>query len=262
MTLRTSAPHGTERASWRAVGAAVRGAAHVADGTPCQDAFAIEHARPWLVAAVCDGAGSSLRADLGATAGARAVVERLRMSCQAASPPPDRPYWEREARRAVRAARSAIGEAVGGETPDGLATAHTTLVAVVAHAGGGAFLHVGDGLAAAITASGTVTSAPENGAYANETFFLTEPDWEAHLRVTLFAGPVESLWLLSDGAAALATDAAGRLLPGFTEPVAAYLQAATPDDAEAALRDTLASPASAHLTNDDKTLVWASPVAP
>lgn len=254
--------------SWRVVGASVPGLAHTADGTPCQDAHAIAHVGDWLVAAVCDGAGSSSRAGLGAAVGAQALVDGLGEACQDASARAgdgrddesrDLDAWTEVAARAVERARTAIGEALvaEGEAAD-LSLAHTTLVACALGPVGGALFHIGDGLATALGPDGAIVSPPENGAFANETFFLTEPEWAAHLRTTVVPGPVESVWLLSDGAAALATSG-GALLQGFADPVSTFLSGSTTVDGTAALRDTLASSATAHLTDDDKTIVWAAP---
>ena len=247
---------------WQTAGAAVRGSAHAEAGRPCQDAFAASTAGPWLVAAVCDGAGSARHADVGATVGAGAVVEALTVALSAGGPDGPTAMQPATIRAAIEAAREAVGAALHarlGLRPATLDAAHATLVGVAATASGGLLFHVGDGLGAAVTAAGTVVSPPENGTYANETFFFTEPDWAPHLRLTPFDGPVETLLLMSDGAAALATAPGGRLLDGFVRPITSYLGTVPREVGEAALRDTLAHERTDALTDDDKTVFWARP---
>lgn len=255
---------------WQAVGASVQGTSHAAEGLPCQDAHAIAHVGDGVVAAVCDGAGSSPYAALGASVGAESVVQALAASCRDArsrfrSPHPD--AWLEAGRKAVVHARGAIARALAAELALGsalavdLGLAHTTLVAVAAGPDGGALFHIGDGFAAVLAPEGATVSRPENGDFANETYFLTEASWSPHLRVTPFPRPVESVWLLSDGAAALATSD-GALVAGFARPVSAFLRSATPEAAQAGLHGTLASASTDHLTDDDKTIVWAAPLAP
>ncbi len=176
-------------ARWKVVGAAVRGAGHEREGTPLQDAYAATAEGEWLVAAVCDGAGSATLGGLGARVGAGVVAEALAEACAAApAGPPARAqaFWEEAAREAIKRARRAVAqslaEAEGGTDEDGLPAferAHATLVGVVAQPAGGLFLHVGDGLGAAVAeGEAAAVSPPSNGAYANETYFFTQADWD------------------------------------------------------------------------------------
>ena len=253
---------------WKAVAASVQGTAHRETNTPCQDAHAFAVSDEWLVAAVCDGAGSAPYAAVGARVGAHAVVDALVAQCAEVPPAASSTgglSWREMCLRAIGSAREAVASALpedGAPLEQRLAGGHATLVAVVATPAGGVFAHIGDGLAAAITDASPVVSGPANGAYANETFFLTQPDWQDHLRLTEFTGPFRALLLCSDGATALATEPDGRLLPGFIDPLSAFLGRVSPDDGRAALHDTLSSERAARLTGDDLTVFWASPASP
>lgn len=255
-------------AAWKVVGAAVQGAAHVLDGTPCQDAHAHRVAGDWLVAAVCDGAGSAALGGLGATVGAQAVVAALAQACGQAPPGPPgqaRAFWHGAAIEAVQAARRAVERALaetdGGTDDRGVPLferAHATLVAAVARPSGGLFVHIGDGLGAARSGGETVAvSPPANGAYANETYFFTESDWDGQLRLTPFGPPFDLVALMSDGAAAFATEAGPALHAGFWDPVSAFLDTADAGDARRALAETLGSEQADRVTGDDKTVLWA-----
>ena len=253
---------------WKVVGASVRGSGHHADGTPGQDAHSVATSGEWLVAAVCDGAGSTALGGVGARVGAEAVVEALVTACKAASAAPPgeaRAYWHRAALDAVKWARRAVEralrEAEGGTDDRGVPVferAHATLVAVAARPSGGVFVHIGDGTAAAL-AGGAVraVSRPANGQYANETFFFTQSDWDGHLRLTAFEPPFDLVVLMSDGGAALATEPGGGLHAGFFDPVSRYLDGVDAETGREALRETLAHERTHLVTDDDKTVVWA-----
>ncbi|MEM1115616.1 MAG: PP2C family serine/threonine-protein phosphatase [Bacteroidota bacterium] len=243
--------------AWTAVGVAVRGAAHVRDGQPCQDAVSWAASGPWLVAAVCDGAGSAPHAEIGATVGAQAFVDAVLSACR------DRDDLDAAsgtalARTAVEAARAAVASALprGGS----LADAHATLVAVAATPRGGVLIHIGDGTGAVRTAGSAVMSPPENGAFANETYFFTEAGWADRLRVTAFSAP-RTVLLLSDGAAAVALGPDGAPLPAFLDPVSAYLASVPEAEGREALAATLAPARTGHLTDDDLGVFWAVPAS-
>ncbi|HEX9952493.1 MAG TPA: protein phosphatase 2C domain-containing protein [Rubricoccaceae bacterium] len=250
---------------WTVAAASVRGAAHAADGTPGQDAHAVATPGEWLVAVVCDGAGSALLSETGATVGAAAACGAFARACAAAPDgPPTEAYWRPAAHAAVAEARAAVARALA-ETPDGtddrglpcFERAHATLVCAVARPGGGLLVHIGDGTAI-VTHGDAVraVSAPENGVYANETFFFTEPDWDAHLRLTPVAPPFDNVVLLSDGGAALAMKD-GALFEGFAGPVGRFLAGVSGREGSAALAETLADPRTDAVTGDDKTVIWA-----
>ena len=253
---------------WKVVGASVRGSGHEADGTPGQDAHAAAVVGEWLVAAVCDGAGSTALGGVGAQAGAEAVVEALTTACRAAPAGPPggaRAYWHRAALDAVKWARRAVERALrdaeGGTDDRGVPLferAHATLVAAVARPTGGVFLHVGDGMGAAVEGGAVrAASRPANGQYANETFFFTQSDWDGHLRLTAFEAPFDLVVLMSDGGAALATERDGGLHAGFLDPVTRYLDGVDAEAGREALRETLAAEQTHLVTDDDKTVVWA-----
>lgn len=250
---------GTETPPWRVVGASVVGPSHVHSGLPNQDAYAFEIVDGALAVVVCDGAGSAAAAEVGAGLMAHALLDNLRsMSKPAGGAPAMR------AAKAVRDARRRLEiEAACAGRP--LADYHTTVVAVVLNPEGEGFaLHIGDGALAASTGlavdgaaewRGASVSGPENGEFANETFFVTQDVWADHLRVTALSG-VTSILLMTDGAAGFALHADGSLKAGFCEVVDRHLREVTPTDGAQALAVSLSSE-KATLNPDDKTLVWA-----
>ena len=163
---------------WKCSGASVRGNSHEANGTECQDAWAMEVAQNALAVCVCDGAGSVAHSRTGAEVTARIVTQWL-AECfdEAVAKPLD----------VFLIVHSEILDALR-KTADDLACElgdlSCTLVAIaVDNAGRYVYWHLGDG--GIITRIGNeikVLSIPKKGEYANETFFITDNNAAVHLQ--------------------------------------------------------------------------------
>jgi len=250
---------------WRVFSASATGQRNVDQGAPGQDASHCLVTGDVLVAVVCDGAGSAREGRMGADFMARMLAEQLSSTLYA-----DRRLLDLQAEGSApleAALRSAI-EAVRGRLADLAASSELalhdyscTLVGCVASPGGGCLFHIGDGFAIVQSAAGeSVLSRPENGEYADETYFVTDENWKDHLRLTPIAAPGRGcvIGLMSDGTAPFAVDRArsGFFRP-FIEPVAAYLREATAPNGNDALRNLLESPRAGEISSDDKTLLLA-----
>lgn len=248
--------------TWRVFAATAIGKSHIDGGLPCQDALAHRCVGDVLVAVVCDGAGSCALSHVGAAAVTHDVVATLAASVEAGTLSPAMapgPIFEAvaEAVAAVRARLAAEAIAQGTAFPDYSAT----LVGVIANGDGGCFFHIGDGLGIAQGAAADavpVMSIPENGEYANETYFVTGEFWLDHLRLTRFSMPATTIALMSDGAMpfVMAKNLVGFHRP-FIEPVTRYLVTVTDDEGSQALAGTLADPRTYQITGDDKALLIA-----
>lgn len=250
---------------WKVAAASVTGFVHEDAAQPCQDAHCVEVLPGgWLVAAVCDGAGSAPRAQEGASIVSRGVVECLKLSLASHIAGGGAGLDEAAARawgeQAIQHVREYLAELAEHDSHP-VSDFHATLVCAIAGPDGGMFLHIGDGAGFA-TALGDVSkgiiSRPENGEYAEETFFVTQVEWRQHLRVTPFGAGFDVVALMSDGAMPLmlSRGASGAHLPIFS-PMSRYLATHGRQDGERELaalfrRDTIRA-----ITGDDKTLVWA-----
>lgn len=239
---------------WAVVGCAVRGTAHEADGSPCQDAVAFACRGEWLVAVLADGAGSAPRSDEGARHLVHTVTRRLADAAEAGAPEGG---WEGEITAAIAGARDTLP--TDEQNPP--RHFHATAVGIVVGDDGGVLFHIGDGAGAALIAGtwdeGTF-SLPANGEFADQTFFYTEEGWADNLRFTPVIPPFDRVVLMSDGAAAFALAAGGRGLdPRFMAPVDRYLAGVDEETGTRALAATLDSPGAHGVTGDDKSLVWA-----
>jgi protein phosphatase 2C-like protein len=209
-----------------------------------------------LVAVVCDGAGSVPEGRTGSQFIAHELAAQLAASLHA-HPNASVEATIRDAIADVRARLAKLADARERE----LADFSCTLVGCVASPRGGSFFHIGDGFGIwQDGAAGCVMSQPENGEYADETYFVTDEDWNLHLRITPLpqAQPGCLVGLLSDGSAPFAVNRArsGFFAP-FIDPVAAYLRKAAAPAGNEALRNLLESPRASDISADDKTLLLA-----
>ena len=254
--------------AWRVYAAAAIGKSHIDNGTPCQDAFASRVTGETLVACVCDGAGSQPLSQEGSRLLSDQVVELL--SGQLAQQPL-LPQAELEPFRAsvvsvVGAVRAMLQKKAQAEGAV-LANFSATLVGVIANPTGGYFFHVGDGVGVACIGSAAsaggdaateIISLPENGEYANETYFVSGEEWQEHLHVTAIAGPIRELALMSDGAMpfVMAKDNTGLFRP-FMDPVSGFLASVSEVEGSKALAATLEDARTYNITGDDKSLLIA-----
>jgi hypothetical protein len=193
----------------RAIGATVAGRRHVERGVPCEDAVAIVQTadRAWTAAVLCDGCGSARHAADGARfISTELAAELLGLSARLARQGPGE--WVIDA---VVGAIAALREKMRARFGDRLDDHAATIVATLVSRRGGFLLHVGDGIATAIGASGAdartlrvvAQSVPKNGEFANQTFYPTEPDWIRNVWMTPVSGPALVV-LCTDGAQELA----------------------------------------------------------
>jgi serine/threonine protein phosphatase PrpC len=249
--------------AFRVFAAKAMGKSHIDSGIPCQDAFAFEFIDDVLIAAVCDGAGSAALSHIGSQTAATLVVNYFAALCRSdrAIVQMSAEAFKCEAEKAVIEIRAAL-QALAITENTALQDYAATLVGVVLTRSGGYFFHIGDGLAIAQTVADqnhhAVISLPENGEYANETYFITGGEWQAHLRITAIPTDVGVLALMSDGAAPFVMNKTSTdFFRPFIEPVRDYLQSVSEQEGSAALAGTLADERTYQITSDDKALLIA-----
>jgi len=253
--------HSSATARWRVFSASATGKSHLDVGLPCQDASAHAVIGETLVAAVCDGAGSASRSDLGARECAQAIVELIRQHLAGIGEAAPLHELVEHLPELVAQARKRLFDLAGrlGLPVDELGC---TLLGVLARPGGGVFFHLGDGLGIAEGEEpvDTVVSPPENGEYANETWFITAESWARHLRTSPFAGRApRCIGLMSDGAMPFVMGKGQRsYFEPFMAPVRAFLVTADEAEGSEALMEVLGDARTHAITADDKTLLLAT----
>jgi len=250
---------------WRVFSASVTGQRNLEHGAAGQDASHCVVTDDILVAVVCDGAGSVSESRLGSDFIARSLAEQLSGALHAernlrvAHDEGGAPL-EAIIQSAIEAVRARLAELADSRRL-ALEEFSCTLVGCVAAPGGGCFFHIGDGFAIrqGVT-GGSVLSQPENGEYADETYFVTDENWRAHLRLTPLPATERGavIGLMSDGTAPFAVDRerSGFFRP-FIDPIAAFLREATESNGNESLRNLLVSRRASEISADDKTLLLA-----
>jgi serine/threonine protein phosphatase PrpC len=171
---------------WHVVGVSTIGTSHKQSGAECQDTWAVSQAAIpdslEAVTAVCvsDGAGSAEKAFVGAKLTAFAVSDWLREHFPFALTLSQNQIGKACLAKIRRLVRRAAKRA--GCSPNDYAA---TLVAVcVGSDGAWLALHLGDGgIIGEFANQVLVVSPPEKGEFANESWFVTSPDAQEHLRV-------------------------------------------------------------------------------
>jgi len=187
-----------ETAQWKSGCAYVRGRSHIKEDVPCQDrAKGMEKDGVALIA-LADGAGSAKCSHIGAELAIEAVSAELTAGFDEALSLQEEDIAAGWLDR-ILASLESTADANGMVAAD---YASTLLVVAVK---GDSYIagHLGDGLIAVEREELEVLSHPENGEYANSTYFTTSRDAEARLRI--YRGNVEDIkafFLMSDGTAA------------------------------------------------------------
>ncbi|GAA0820847.1 PP2C family serine/threonine-protein phosphatase [Colwellia asteriadis] len=234
----------------RFLGSSVTGTSHLDKNIPCQDAWQVTETATGLVACVSDGAGSAKHSHIGS----RLLVDEV---CQALD---QQVALGESTIKSVTAAIRNVRETVSQQGE--IADYHATLCGVVTGIEGSVVFHLGDGVIIGVNPddwSDFIVSEPENGEFAETTYFFTLPDWQSHLRF-ICAPKRYTLWfLMSDGAASFAAlTNPYRPTENFLLPIHNYLNSVDNATGQQALENTLKDPRTNSITSDDKTLVWLS----
>jgi hypothetical protein len=252
---------------WHCVGTSVIGKSHIDSGIECQDfhSFRISKDQLWAALVVCDGAGSAKRSAESAATVANFFSKSLLNLAETLDHKPPGEWINDYVIQSILDVRSKLRDAAQSDT---LAQFHTTLVASLIGPHGGFAIHIGDG--AIFTgninkdkSSGNTNldddlfiSAPHNGEYANETFFITEPGWIKNLRITPIS-KCDWLMLCSDGGASLTLNHdCSALRPEFFVPLVTGIRNENDASRENFLYEAVATDKTWALTNDDKTLLF------
>ncbi|WP_052351768.1 PP2C family serine/threonine-protein phosphatase [Deinococcus pimensis] len=242
------------------------GTGHHTTGQPCQDAHAVRlihtgHDEPLLLLVSSDGAGSARHSQLGSTLACEETLRWLEMRLSSG----ESFLEEQDGVTLVYNLRTLL-QNLGEEQGVTLRDLACTLNVAALLPERQWFLQVGDGLTVT-QRPGEAPKAvfwPDNGEYANQTYFITDvPD--EHVHTLTDAGPIERVALLTDGLQPMALSLRDRApFTPFFEPMFRAVEALEDNDGEAharlhaGLAAFLDSPSVNARTSDDKTLILAS----
>jgi serine/threonine protein phosphatase PrpC len=245
---------------WRYLAASVQGASHQRTETPCQDySIAIELHEGRLLLLVCsDGAGSATRSEIGSMLACRTLVSEVAEFARLGGTIDSITRETAEDWLLAIQTKLEIEAGVLGAVSRDLAC---TLVAAVVAPDAAAFIQVGDG--AAVVAAGDnayrVVFWPEQGEYANTTYFVTGADAMERLRIDVYSERLDRVALFTDGLQHVALRYESRTPhEPFFAPMFARLRSEERwESLSDSLRSFLASEAVSKRTDDDCTLVLA-----
>jgi protein phosphatase 2C-like protein len=236
------------------------GSSHVKDGRPCQDSSLATRVSTGdedvLIAACSDGAGSATFSSMGAELSCGRMIERIAQALQGGLAPNSIDgstfaEWFIAVHHELLAKADELSV-----TPRELAC---TLLVVVASPHTTACAQLGDGaIVIPDKESHNVVFWPDNGEYANTTYFLTDPAFEGHL-MSRALGAVDAIAMMTDGLQRLALDFQTQLPhePFFVPLFNALRTTSSAEDLTLPLRQFLSSPGVNERTDDDKTLLLA-----
>ena len=184
---------------WKVIKAEMTGTSHKKNGTPCQDVtnkFVTENSCTIVLA---DGAGSASLSEFGAELTCKSILRTFHKDF-------DELFYMDSLlvkTKIIHSIRTRLGIKAKKHKKEKQELASTLLFVSIMNnkyiAG-----HIGDGIIGAIDENGKaiVISEPENGEFANSTYFTTSENYRFHLR--LYKGEVDnynSFFMMSDGAA-------------------------------------------------------------
>ena len=248
------------------VGAASRqGTAHLSDGSPNQDSVVVitagnRFAGNVAVIAVSDGAGSARHSQHGSRAACTAAVESLNRQLNRNPSIAIKRHLLRSAlHRAVRNARQKVIHTARRNDAAHPITAVreyacTIMLAVLSKEFIG-IAHVGDGcVVAGDGREWRLLSAPDNGEFANETRFLTDPRNLPRVQVISDSG-VDCLAVITDGLQDVALSRGETPYERFWTPLYNALNRTLEVPADSLLESLLGRVGQSGRASDDCTIV-------
>ena len=243
---------------WRAIGASVIGTSHEKAQTPCQDSCAYYScflgSERVMVIAIADGAGSAAASEIGSSEAVQCILRQIANSGLTLFEISEGTVakWMKVAREHLESVALARGV-----TSRDLAC---TLMFAILGEFASIFAQVGDGAWVARGHNGAaIATWPSGGEYANQTTFITSPNWREVLQFRVIVEPLRSVGGFSDGLQSVALHFGSRSVhaPFFEAKWDALHAADDETSLHAPLVAFLGSPALAERTDDDKTLVLA-----
>jgi Protein phosphatase 2C len=248
---------------WKIISASEKGTSHIQSADPCQDYSYIEvldeiGEEKFLLAIVADGAGSALKPIEGAEQVCNFAIRYIKewlVDNQGAS------FSNEIVQSWVAATHEFIVGYAKKEEMQPRDFACTLLGAVIGQENA-AFFQIGDGaIVIADENKYKVIFWPENGEYANMTYFVTDEEALNHLQVLIDVAPNE-LAIFSDGLQSLAlvyeskTAHAPFFIPMFKR--LQYSEKSSLEGLQEELHQFLNHPRVNERTDDDKTLILAT----
>jgi len=246
---------------WKTLFESVKGVSHQISGLPCQDnCSATELNNAFLLLACADGAGGAELSHIGARCACETIIHEIAKEFRECKYLPD--ITRDRASNWLRSVRDAIAlKAKESDIP--LRQLATTLLAAIIGENRAAFIQIGDGaIVSHIDDTYQVIFWPQNGEYANTTYFVTDDRFEREFEFAIIDARMHEVAMFTDGLQMLALDFKEKQAHRpFFEPMFQSLRTHNQvDELIVPMRTFLDSTPINERTDDDKTLVLASRV--
>lgn len=237
---------------WKIAGAYIIGSSHIKSEIPCQDFIYSLTRNGVMCVALADGAGSYKYSDIGAEISCTAVTEYLTSEFDrffSMSPLEIKRFI-------IHGIRTRLGrKACFLETTKSELSSTLLFVAIK----GTKMLvgHLGDGvICGEVDRELVLLSAPENGEFANSTFFVTSRNYEEHFRIYRGnASDFHSIFLMSDGAAEALFHKKEHTFSAALKTFASWLDEHTPEEVNAAIKSNMETLFPKHTTDDCSLII-------
>lgn len=257
----------TGTTNWRYAASSVTGTAHASAERGCDDAWSCEivqsdEGRQYLIAAVADGAGSSELGAIGSQIACKSIVDQaqdwLKMHSNL------RAITETTAHEWLDGVKESIANEAG-ELGLELRDLATTLLFAIVGEDEAFFSQVGDGAIVVLDAENewSWASWPQHGAFASETYFVTDPGAHNMICSSMARRPIREIALFTDGLERLLLNHAEKTVQSAAfdkmfKPLRASGESGEDTTLSKSLNAYLSSPAVASRSDDDITLIIAS----
>ncbi len=203
--------------NWIHAEASVIGNSHIATNIPCQDYARVEEQQDFILAIVCDGAGSADNSHIGAKEVSAFAMYYLSDFVSKNSPTDlyqnlqeNSLFWQHESLKIAKNIKKDIENfSINADLP--LKSLACTLIMAIAWQEGILLMHIGDGRAGYCDGAGEwhALMTPFRGEEANETVFVTSDFWTNEQQIQTFVSvnviltnpenPIKAFCLMSDG---------------------------------------------------------------
>lgn len=237
---------------WKIAGAAIIGSSHVKNGTPCQDYIHSRTREHIICIALADGAGSYKYSETGAEIACTTITNYLTKDFDrffSMSPLEIKRFI-------IHGIRTRLGQKASALKTTKAEMSSTLLFVAISN---DKFIigHLGDGVICGETNKDLVLlSAPENGEFANTTYFVTTKNYVPHFRI--YKGNVSefsSFFLMSDGAAEALFHKKEHTFSSALKTFASWLDDHTPDQVNTAIKSNMENLFPKHTTDDCSLII-------
>jgi len=211
-----------------------QGVSHKSTDTPCQDSVLVKKEDDYLFLGLADGAGSAKHSDIGSSRILKFLSVHMRIAFD---------YYKNEEdsnEDLLKAIHMALDNSANYHKVK-IEDLSSTLLFIAIQNDDYIVTHIGDGVIGTLDKDDelSVFSEPENGEFANQTYFITSNDSN---RVRIYRGDISDfngLVLMSDGVEDSLYEYKTRTLASITRTMIKWLDTGSEEEISSALKDNL-----------------------